>query len=503
MAIEQGITGILIGLGAYLIVCILIGWWSGRKITTSVDFIVAGRRLPLWILWATTFATFWCAGVVMGSAEVTYEGGIIDAIPDPYGGGLCLVLTGLFFIRAMRRMKCTTPSDFYEARYDRVTGLLCSIFQVACYVGGVGYLFVAFGSILESFLGVTLEIGILIGAAVVFVYLTVGGMLAVALTDFVQMIMIIVGLVVAFPLALSAVGGWDVFVNSVPAESFYWYPHELKIGPWIGYIAAWTALGFGNIPGGDTFQRNLSAKNERVAVWGLLIAGLLYLILGNIPVLMGIMGKILLPGLADPKMVLPEISKMVFPPIVYGLFIASLIGATMSSADSYLLVASSALGRNVYRYFKPDVSDEKMLRMNRIMVFVCGIISILIALYMKELYELMVYTYELLLGGLFAPLLLGIYWRKANARGATAGIIVGGIVTYSLFKFTEAYALIGMLASAVTVILVSLYTQETCPSRAGYDVYGNKIKYGDRLGFLKPDLSLSFGEEEPSPNGNH
>jgi SSS family solute:Na+ symporter len=105
------ITGTIIGLAIYLAVCILIGWFSSRRIRTSTDFIVAGRRLPLWILWATTFATFWCAGVVMGAAEETYNGGIIDVIADPYGGGLCLILTGVFFIRAMRRMKCTTPSD--------------------------------------------------------------------------------------------------------------------------------------------------------------------------------------------------------------------------------------------------------------------------------------------------------------------------------------------------------------------------------------------------------
>jgi SSS family solute:Na+ symporter len=501
------ITGTIIGLAIYLAVCILIGWFSSRRIRTSTDFIVAGRRLPLWILWATTFATFWCAGVVMGAAEETYNGGIIDVIADPYGGGLCLILTGVFFIRAMRRMKCTTPSDYYEARYNKTAGFLCSLFQIACYIGGVGYLFVAFGQILRSFLGISLELGIIIGAAVVFVYVIVGGMFAIALTDFVQMMMIIVGLIVAFPLAIKAAGGWSTFVSSVPPESFQFTPGSGGgVSPWIGWIAAWAAIGLGNIPGGDTFQRNLAAKNESVAVWGLIIAGILYLIIGNIPVLLGIMGKVIVPGLEDSAQVLPQIAKSVFHPVVFGIFIASLVGATMSSSDSYLLVASSAIGRNVYRFLKPSVTDKQMLRLNRIMIPVCGILSIVIALYMQSIYDLMVYTYELLLGGLFAPLLLGIFWKKANSYGAIASMVVGGVVTYSLFNATEAYAIIGCLAGIVTIVIVSLATQKIDKPKVGIDIYGNKIEFRHRLGFIKPDLSLQFGaveEEEQVANGSH
>lgn len=490
------VYGTLFGIAVYLGVCIYIGWWANKRVTTTADFIVAGRQLPLWVLWASTFATFWCAGVVLGAAEEAYKGGIIDVIADPYGGGVCLILTGLFFIRSMRRMKCTTPSDFYEARYNKTAGLLCSLFQIACYIGGVGYLFVAFGEILKSFLGISLEAGIIVGAIVVFLYMIVGGMLAIALTDFVQMLMILVGLVIAFPLALSAVGGWEVFVTSVPPESFDITPKTGGVSAWIGWFAAWAALGLGNIPGGDTFQRNLAAKNENVAVWGLLIAGIGYLTLGNIPVLIGIMGKVLVPGLEDASLVLPEVAKIVFHPVVYGLFIASLVGATMSSSDSYLLVASSAIGRNVYRYFKPDVSDKQMLFMNKLMVPVCGILSIMIALYAQSIYDLMVKTYELLLGGLFAPLLMGIYWKKANSYGAITAMIVGGIITFSLLNVTEAYAMIGAAAGIVCVVVVSLATQNLETPKNNLDIYGQKIKEGNKLGFMKPDLSLSFGEIE-------
>ena len=341
----------------------------------------------------------------------------------------------------------------------------------------------------------------------VFIYIIVGGMFAIALTDFVQMIMILIGLIVAFPLALKAAGGWSSFVSSVPAESFHFAPGAGGgMSAWIGWIAAWAALGLGNIPGGDTFQRNLAAKNENVAVWGLIIAGILYLIIGNIPVLLGIMGKVLVPGLEDPAQVLPQIAKTVFHPVVFGIFIASLVGATMSSSDSYLLVASSAIGRNVYRFIKPNVSDKQMLRLNRIMVPVCGILSIVIALYMQSIYDLMVYTYELLLGGLFAPLLLGIYWKKANSYGAIASMVVGGIITYSLFNVTEAYAIIGCLSGIVTIIIVSLATQKIDPPKIGIDIYGNKIEFRSRLGFIKPDLSPQFGsdeEEERIANGSH
>ncbi|MFQ5793392.1 MAG: hypothetical protein ACE5JI_23215, partial [Acidobacteriota bacterium] len=177
---------VMLGIGGYLVVLLLVGFVAGRRVKDSTDFIVAGRRLPAWLCTFTLFATWFGAGTCMGAAGAAYSDGLLGVIADPFGAALCLLITGLFYVRVIRRMNLLTLSDFFTRRYGVRVGLLASLAVLPCYVGSVGAQFVAFGFILHILTGVPTTVAIGIGAAIVLAYTVAGGMWAVAVTAFFQ-----------------------------------------------------------------------------------------------------------------------------------------------------------------------------------------------------------------------------------------------------------------------------------------------------------------------------
>lgn len=177
---------IFIGVGIYLVVMLSIGVYASKRASTSAsDFIVAGRRMPIWICSATIVATWFGGGTMMGAAGASYESGLLGVIADPFGGALCLFLVGFFFVRIFRRLRLLTFIDFFENRYGKTASTIAAVGSISSNVGWTGALLVAFGFVFQTLTGVPLEIGIIGGAIVVFIYTVAGGMWAVALTDFV------------------------------------------------------------------------------------------------------------------------------------------------------------------------------------------------------------------------------------------------------------------------------------------------------------------------------
>ena len=187
---------ITIGLGIYVLITLFVGLYAGRKVKNSADFIVAGRRLGVVLATGTLSATWFGGGIVIGAASAAYKGGFMAVIADPFGAALCLFLAGFFYVRTLRRMGLNTIAGFFESRFGRAAGLIAAICTVPTYVGWVASLMVAFGRVIQSITGLDPTLGICIGAFVVLVYTTAGGMWAVTLTDFIQVLVLVIGLVV-------------------------------------------------------------------------------------------------------------------------------------------------------------------------------------------------------------------------------------------------------------------------------------------------------------------
>lgn len=499
--------------GIYMLMMLLVGWYSSKKVDSTTDYIVAGRRLSLPFVVGTLFATWFCAGTMMGGAANAYLFGNQGVIFDPWGAALCLVLTGLFFARMMRRGGYMTLVDFFEIRYGKEMGLLSTIVVIIAESGWVGAQLVAFGSILQIFMGVPLWAGIIISCVVLVIYTYMGGMWSVTLTDVIQMIILTAGLLLLLPAVISHVGGWDHFVAN--ASNWAELP-AFAMGPagdvgflgytglpgWFYYLGAWLAIGVGSIPAQDLMARVLSSKDEKTAVRASYIAAILYVTIGLIPVIAGIAMFEVNPdlGVPDTEMILPWMAMKFLSPFVCAIFVAGLVAALMSSADSALLAASAVVGYNGLRYFKPDASDSDTLRLTRIMVPIVAIASLLLALYAETIYRLMVIAWSVILVGLAAPYIGGYFWKKTNKPGALAALF-GGFISWIAFIFyylpATSEANVGIieegvvytewaiwdavyigsvpafLVSIALLVVVSLLTQKSSPPSPLKDMDGN------------------------------
>ncbi len=177
-------TIILIGVAVYVVIMIALGVYASTKSHSVTEFAVAGRSLPLWLCTATVIATWFGGGVMIGVAGSAYEDGMLGVIADPIGGTVALLLVGLFFVRLFRRLRLFSWVEVIEQRYGNFAGVVASLAALMSMLMWVAGMLVAFGIIFETLTGVPMVIGIIGGALIVVVYTSLGGMLAVALTDF-------------------------------------------------------------------------------------------------------------------------------------------------------------------------------------------------------------------------------------------------------------------------------------------------------------------------------
>jgi len=475
---------VLVGLAFYLLLMLAVGVFASRRISGSADFIVAGKRLSLLLCTATLAATWFGGGICIGAASAAYEGGVMAVIADPFGAALCLFLAGLFYVRLMRRMGLMTVASFFTTRFNRQAGLLASLCTIPAYIGWVGSLMVAFGRILQSLTGLDPQTGIFIGAAIVLIYTFAGGMWAVTLTDFLQVTILIVGLLIITPLLLKDMGGWSVLAAQIPADRFHFYPHEGTASSWFAYARDWLVIGLGNLAGQDLIQRSLSSRDEKIAYRSAYLAGLLYITVGLLPVLLGLAGAVILPDLADPDLVMMALALKYLPEIALVLFMGALVSALLSSADSALLAPASVVGWDLLRFFRPDASERTSLRISRLAIVIFGLASLFMALYKTTIYELMVDSWSVLLASLFVPLTAGLWWRRSNGPGAVAAIAVG-LIAWQVLLFATPDLPADLLAvpfAAVALVAVSLATGRQIPPTALVDDRGEELPYRNRLG---------------------
>ncbi len=478
---------IILGLSAYILLTLGVGLYAGRRVKGSADFIVAGRRLGILLATGTLAATWFGGGIVIGAASEAYKKGFLGVIADPFGAALCLFLAGLFYVRVMRRMGLTTIAGFFESRFGRSAGAVAALCTIPAYLGWVASLMVAFGRVIQSLTGLDPTLGICIGAAIVLVYTTAGGMWAVTLTDFIQVAVLTVGLLVITPLLLNDMGGWSAISARLPEDRFYLYPRNAGPPGWFAYARDWLVIGLGNLAGQDLVQRSLSSKNESVAQNSAYLAGTLYLTVGLLPVFLGIAGTLIFPDLGDPDMIMMRLGMKYLSPLAMAVFLGALVSALMSSADSALLAPASVIGWDLVRYVRPDADERFVLRICRISVPILGLISVYLALAHNTVYSLMVNSWSILLATLFVPLTAGIWWSRANLPGALAAMVSGFIAWICLIYLTPDLPadLLAVPVAVLFLVVLSLKTKHSFPSRPIADTAGHPVPLENRLGLRR------------------
>jgi solute:Na+ symporter, SSS family len=422
----------------YLFLTILIGYWASRRVKTSGDFMLAGRSLPLGLSSAALFATWFGSETVFGASSEFLKGGLYGVIEDPFGASLCLILFGLFFARKLYNMNLLTLGDFFKVRFGKRTELVASVFLAPPYIGYIAAQLVAMGLILHVVTGLEVWQGVILSAFVVTFYTYIGGMWAISLADFIQSIIIIVGLLVLAFIMASKAGGIGTVMSEVPLENFRFLP-KFEFKEIVLYLSAWSVLGLGSIPSQDVFQRVMSSGSVRTAVWSCFIAAFLYLTIALLPLFISLCTKHLYPGqmAGDAQLTLPNMVLRHTTLPIQILFFGSLLSAIMSTCSSAILAPAAIFSENLIKpLLKEKISDVKLLVITRVAVLAFSVVATVMACLRSNIYELVGESSVLSLVSLLAPLAFGLYWKKSSSAGALLSMVTG-IVAWIIFEINK------------------------------------------------------------------
>lgn len=454
---------------AYLIFSIGIGLVAATRVHNTRDYVTAGRNLPMVVVLAMVFATWFGAETVLGISATFLEEGFRGLISDPLGAAVCLVLFGLVFARPLYRLNLLTLGDFFRMRYNRTTELILSICIVLSYLGWVAAQVTALGLVFNVLSQGTIATtqGMLLGASVVLLYTLFGGMWSVAVTTFVQMIVIVLGLLYVTWLAGDMAGGFGPVIAQAAAEGkFAWLP-SLDLVDMIAWIAAFATMALGSIPQQDVFQRVNSAKNETVAVWGTTLGGVSYFFFAAVPLFLAYTANIIDPALVerlmaeDSQLILPTLILQYMPFSAQVVFFGALLSVIMSTASGTLLAPSVTFSENVLRGFFPGMNDRQFLWSTRITVVV---FTALVTWYAtsteSSIHQMVENAYRVTLAGAFVPLAAGLFWKRANNLGAALAIVLG-LATWLLLEVAMPEGdiepqLFGLAASALGMLVGGL-----------------------------------------------
>jgi SSS family solute:Na+ symporter len=468
-------TTLIVFVALYLLGTLGLGMWAGTRIKNTADFAVAGRSLPLIMVITTTFATWFGAETVMGVPAKFVQGGLNAVIEDPFGAGTCLILVGLFFASKLYKLNLLTIGDYYRQRYGKGIEVFCSVAIILSYLGWVAAQITALGLVFSVLTNGAMApaTGMIVGTLAVLIYVVVGGFLAVAITDFIQMIVLVVGMTVIAFFAADLAGGADkVLIMAQQADLWRLWP-EPTFTDIIFFIAAAITMMFGSIPQQDVFQRVMSAKDMPTARSGAVIGGASYILFGFVPMFIVAAAVVVMGDQAmniarnDYQQLLPTFVMTKMPLVMQILFFGALLSAIKSTSSATLLAPSTSFVENILKNMRPHMNDREQLFAMRvtIVIFAALVLAYAIAMQGTSIYELVSSAYQVTLVGAFVPLVMGLYWKRATTQGAIlsigAGIFVWVLFFPQISTLGAAFPgqLAGLLAAFAGMFIGSLAPQ--------------------------------------------
>jgi SSS family transporter len=423
----------------YLLISVGIGLCTVKWVHTAKDFAVAGRHLPLPVVTATVFATWFGAEAIFGASATFVKEGMGGIVADPFGAAFCLIIAGVFFSSKLYKLNVLTLGDYYRSRYGRTVEILTTLCIIIAYLGWVSAQIKALGLIFNILSNdqISQTQGMFLGAAVVLTYTTVGGMLSVAVLDFVQMTLIIGGLLYIAWLVSGMTGGAGVVIEHASAAGkLDFFPKDAGLREWLAFLAPGITMMLGSIPQQDVFQRITSANSAKTALHGSLIGGSFYLVFCFVPIFIAYATTLVDPEFfnalleTDSERVIPALVLNHMPLAAQVLFFGAVISAIMSTSSATLLAPSVSFAENIVRGFLPQLSDREFLWVMRICT-VCftGVVLAFAVNSESSIYQMVEGAYAVTLAGAFVPLIIGPFWKRASNQGALVAII-GGIAAW-------------------------------------------------------------------------
>jgi Na+/proline symporter len=403
---------------------LLIAFWFSRRTASEEDFLLAGRSLGPAMTVFAVFATWFGAETCIGAAGEAYQRGLSGVISDPFGYTIGIILAGALFAATLWKRGLLTLADLFRNRYGVGVERLAAIIMIPSSVMWAAAQIRAFGQVLSSVSEIGLFIAITFAAAVVITYTVVGGMWANAVTDVVQGIVLVAGILI-MGVVFYNTGGFDKLA-ALPAERFD-FLHERS---WADALNTLAVPIFSTIAAQELVARMLAARSPQVARAATVGAGAVYLVIGIIPVTIGLAAAAYIGPDADPEQVLSLFAKGQLPLPLYILFLGALVSAILSTLSGALLVAGALAGHNLVKPLMPDLNETARVRIDRAAVLVFGVIAYGIALSSESVYELVQQASALGSSGILVMILFALWGGRIGGAASGYGSLLAGTGTW-------------------------------------------------------------------------
>ncbi|WP_096439506.1 sodium/pantothenate symporter [Alteribacter populi] len=470
-------TPVITALFGFLILIFAIGFWSSKNVNRKgsgflQEYFLGSRELGGFILAMTMIATYGSASSFVGGPGVAYTQGlgwVLLAMAQVATGYFVLMVLGKKFAIMARKYKAITLVDFLKHRYNSKWVVLFSAFSIIIFLfSAMAAQWVGGARLIESLTGLTYTSALFIFAVAVLLYVIIGGFRAVVVTDTVQGVVMFVGTLIILIGTIIAGGGITNIMSDLMAENpnlVTPFGHDGSLTP--AYVSSfWILVGVGVVALPQVTVRAMSYRNSqamhRALIVGTIVVG--FIMLGMH--LIGVFARPILPGVDVPDQVMPMIAMEVLPAWLAGIVLAAPLAAIMSTVDSLLLIVSSAVVKDVYlNYVKPDASNERVRKISFGVTAVLGVLVFGLALSPPDL---LIWLNLFAFGGLEAafiwPVIMGLYWKRANKYGALSSMVVGATSYLLIHQFwTDPFGMhsvvLPVLLSFICFVIGSLVTQ--------------------------------------------
>lgn len=452
----------LIAVILYLLLMMGIGIFFARtSVSNNEDFMIAGRKLPLFVVIGTLLATFVGSGTVVGGASFIYQYGPFAAIFNLSGGFIGAII--LYFIAERVRMSETyTIPQLMEKRFGRITRLVASILILLAYIGITAYQFTGGAYVLQLTTGIPLETGAIIVCFLVIFLTMSGGLFSVAYSDALSAVLIIIGFVIGLPFALNAVGGFEGLSLSLPESTQSWNG-GLTLPQLIGFFLPLFLLVLGDQNMYQRFSASRDGKVAKNSVIGFIFGNMIVV---SLTILLATTSIVLFPNIeADAAILTLAVEGL---PVIIGLLIlCAAVAFLITTATSYLLSASGNIVYDIFYFIKGEeepLSEKKMLWFSRITVLVLGVLAYVLGQFFPTVLAIQMYSYTMYGASITPAILAALLWKKATTAGVLSSMIVGGTTTIIWEMVLNKpldwnSVLIALPLAVIVLIVVSLMTQ--------------------------------------------
>lgn len=456
----------------YFAVIVGVGIYSSKKANTSDNYLIAGQRLGYGVAFACLCAVLLGGASTIGTTALGYAYGI-SGMWLVVMLGLGLTLVGVLLVKRIKSLGIRTVSQLLTRRFGKKAGVLGALVSALYTMMVCATQIIAMGAILQGLAGWNATVSMFVVGCIVVAYTILGGMWAITLTDFIQFVLIVIGVMfVMLPFSVNAAGGWAA-LGSLPASYF----DPTSIG-WPTIFQYFFLYCLGALVGQDIWQRYLTTSSVKVARRSGIGAGIFIFLYAIACALIGMAAYVVMPGASDQQQVFPLMAQNVLPAGALGIVLVAVLAVLMSTASGTLLASSSLLMNDIVNplllawqktsgkvAMDEAAAEKRALRVNRKTTAVVGVCAMVIAVALGDVLAALDVSYAILSGALFFPIVMALFWRRATLRAALVSITVSSVVVLAglVVEGTSAVGPIvgGLIVSFVLMVGITLLTSRT------------------------------------------